>query len=119
MSQLNDIRIKEVTITLDKERHLRYDLNAYAELEDVYGSVDAAVNKLQKGSVKAIRTVLWAGLIHEDESLTEKQVGAMLSMGDLEKLSKAVGEAMESSLPQPEDTEKVVVDPNVLQTAVK
>ena len=36
---------------------------------------------MQQGSVKATRTLLWAGLLHEDENLlTERQLGAMISL---------------------------------------
>ena len=106
MSNLNDVREKSIKVMLDKERHLKYDLNAWAEIEDRYGSIDKAMQVLSSGSAKAVRFMLWAGLIHEDESLTEKQVGAMISgINDLQQLIKALDAAMAGSLPQeaPED----------------
>lgn len=97
MSNLKDVKPKSIKLTLDKERTLLFDLNAFAELEEKYGSVDAAMEEIQKGSMKAIRTMLWAGLVHEDETLTERQVGSMLSMAMLENMTEqllaALGEA--------------------------
>lgn len=84
---------------LDKERHLVYDLNAYAELEDRFGSVEAAMGKLQEGSLKTLRTVLWVGLMHEQEDLTEKEVGKLVGMAELEYITKSISEAFDRSSP--------------------
>lgn len=54
----------EGCIELDKPRTLLFDLNAFAELEDKFGSLDQAFQKMQQGSVKATRTLLWAGLLY-------------------------------------------------------
>ncbi|BCJ86450.1 hypothetical protein [Effusibacillus dendaii] len=102
MSNLADVRVKSVQVTLDKERSLLYDLNAFAELEDKFGSIDETLEKVGKGSIKALRAVLWAGLLHEDESLTEKQVGKLITLADLQELSTAVNQALTASMPQVE-----------------
>lgn len=95
---VNDIRPKIISINLDKERHLKFDMNAFAELEDLYGDFQTAMNEMAKGSIKAVRAILWAGLVHEDESLTIKQVGSMIDMSNIsyvvETISKAISEAM-------------------------
>ena len=72
---LHDIREVRIPIELDKPRALLFDLNAFAELEDKFGSLDQAFQKMQQGSVKATRTLLWAGLLHEDETLDRAQGG--------------------------------------------
>ena len=83
--EISDIREVRIPIELDRPRKLLLDLNAFAELEDKFGSLDQASQKMQQGSVKATRTLLWAGLLHEDENLTECQVGAMISLTNVEK----------------------------------
>ncbi len=60
---LHDIREVRIPIELDKPRTLLFDLNAFAELEDKFGSLDQAFQKMQAGSVKATRTLLLAGLL--------------------------------------------------------
>jgi hypothetical protein len=109
MSNLKDVRQQGVTITLDKERHILFDLNAFAELEDAYGSVNDAMKALEKGSVKAIRKLLWAGLIHEDEALTERQVGRLVTLVDLESVAKEIGKAISVSTPDAEVEETKTV----------
>ena len=91
---LHDIREVRIPIELDKPRTLLFDLNAFAELEDKFGSLDQAFQKMQQGSVKATRTLLWAGLLHEDENLTERQVGAMISLTNVESIMEQITEAL-------------------------
>ena len=63
------------------ERTLRYDLNALAELGDRLGvrvrlsSISADLMETQL-PISALRTVLWAGLIHAEPELDEKTVGS-------------------------------------------
>jgi len=104
MSKLKDAKSKSVKITLTDgvERELRFTLNAMAELEDRYGSVDEAFDKLDKGSIKAVRCILWAGLMHTDENLTEKEVGGLIDLAYMEEIMKSVGEAFETDMPDPE-----------------
>lgn len=109
MSNITAIRNKGVAVELDKPRVLKFDLNSFAELEERYGSVDEAMKVLESGTIKGIRTLLWCGLIHEDEQLTEKQVGAMIGIGDLADLSGKLTDAMEGALPA-QDTPTLVRD---------
>lgn len=106
MGNVADIRVKPVKIVLDKERTLLFDLNAFACLEEEYGSVDEALDALAKGKVKALRAILWAGLIHEDESLTVKDVGKLLTLAELQRVAEAVNEALAQALPKPNEDKK-------------
>jgi len=102
MSNLQDIRAKLGTLQLDKERHLKFDLNAFAEFEDIYGDINTAFEAMQKGSVKAIRAMLWAGLVHEDKTLTIEQVGSMIDMSNINEVVGAISKAISEALPQTE-----------------
>ncbi|GMA55498.1 hypothetical protein GCM10025857_68550 [Alicyclobacillus contaminans] len=95
-------------MTLDKERTLKYDLNAFAEIEDRFGTLQKAFEELEKRKLKAVRAILWAGLLHEDPKLTEQQVGAMLSFADLASILPDVMKAIMAALPDvtEDDTEK-------------
>ena len=46
------------------------------------------------------RTLLWAGLLHEDEKLTERQVGAMISLTNVERIMEQITEALTAALPE-------------------
>lgn len=101
MSNVRDIKSRNNTIVLSDGNTytLRYTLNALAELEDRYGSVDAAFEAMNKNSIKAIRCVLWAGLIAEQPDLTEMQVGALIDTDTITELMGSVEQAMAGDMP--------------------
>ena len=106
MSSLNDARAKTTKITLTDgvEREIRFTLNAMAEMEDRYGSVDAAFEALDSNSIKAVRFVLWAGLMHTDEGLTEKQVGNLIDIQLMSDIMDTMTQAMQYDLPAEGET---------------
>lgn len=99
---IKDVKSKTVPLILmdGKERHLRFTLNALAELEDKYGSVEAAFNKVEKeNSVSALRYVLWAGLMWEDDTLTERQVGDLIDLNYMQEMITTLGVALDGDMP--------------------
>jgi len=109
MSHVSDVKYKGAKIVLDgKEYTLRFDLNAFAELEEIYGSVEEALKKMEEGSLKAIRSLIWVGLLHQNEHLTQKQVGSMITFNNLEELGKALAEAMEGAMPKIEQGKPIM-----------
>ena len=102
MSNLKDAkpRVKTITLKDGVEREICFTLNAMAEMEDRYGSVDAAFKKLDEGSVKAARFILWAGLLHlDDESLTEQRVGNLIDLNLLNDIMESMAAAMSEDMP--------------------
>lgn len=94
-----NVRVKEVELNLDKPRKLVYDMNAFISLEEIYGTIEDALKALDGKSIKAFRNFLWAGLVHEDDELTVQMVGKLLSLDNLEEVSKKLTEAIQTSLP--------------------
>lgn len=101
MANVKDVKSKAVKITLTDgvERTIKFTLNAMAELEDRYGSVEEAFKQLDNNSIKAVRCILWAGLIHEDPDLTEQQVGNLIDIQYMQELMASLGEAFDSDMP--------------------
>lgn len=98
-----DIKQKGITINLDKERHLVFDLNAFCELEDKFGTINKAFDALQEeGSMKPIRYLLYVGLLHEDETLTEKMVGSLITLQNIGEIMQKVTEAIADAMPEVE-----------------
>lgn len=97
-----DIKQVGVSVTLDKERHLIFDLNSFCDLEDKYGSIDKAMDKITKGSMKDIRFMLYLGLLNDDETLDEKKVGKLITLDKISDIVKALGTAVQISAPEPE-----------------
>lgn len=115
MSNVRDAKPRVKTITLNDgvEREIRFTLNAMAELEDRYGSVDAAFAALDSGSIKAARCVLWAGLLDGDENLTEQQVGKLIDINLMNKIMEDLGRALGEDMPDKDDAAEANGLPNV------
>jgi 1,4-dihydroxy-2-naphthoyl-CoA synthase len=102
MAKVKDVKSSPVKITLADgvERELRFTLNAMAELEDRYGSVEKAFDALEQNSIKALRCVLWAGLLSDDPELTEQQVGGMIDLQYMTEIMEVLGSAFEKQMPE-------------------
>lgn len=113
MSELKDVRLKPITIELDKPRTLFYDWNAFAELEEQFGSLDDMFKRMEKPTMKDLKILLWAGLLHElDEPengvytedgkpFTPHKVGKLLhGIKDMAKLNLSVFSAISDAMPQ-------------------
>ena len=83
---------RTVTIELGgKERHLKFDLNAIAEIGerlDITISFENFVKDLMSTQIpfSALRVILWAGLRHEDPDLTPEQVGAWVDLDNMQQV---------------------------------
>lgn len=83
----------EVTVQLDKERTLKFTLNSLIYAED--NGID--IQKMGKSvKLKDLRTLLYAGLMHEDEKLTPEIVGGLIDVQNLKPISEALNEAFTS-----------------------
>lgn len=107
MSDIKSVsQVKNVPIMLDRERNLRFDLNAFANLEEAFGSIDTALKNMEQGSVKAVRAILWAALVHEDPTLTQQYIGSLLSVSELEAVAAKLTEAITGVMPTQEEVSK-------------
>lgn len=76
------------TIVLDKERELKYDLNALELVEELTGvTLDKATEKV---SMKTLKVLLYSGLVHQDPDLTVDYVGSLVTMENIKEVSEAL-----------------------------
>jgi len=97
--ELNKIKQNSIIIELDRPRRIIFNLNALAELEEVYDTFQGAVEKIQKGSFSAIRALLYAGLKEDDPEITLDTAGSLVDLGNLEGIVSRLTKALESALP--------------------
>lgn len=107
-SNLNAVRSANAKLELGGvEYNIRYDLNAFAEIEDTHGSITELLAKMEKGSIKAIRAMVWAGLQCNGHCPTEKEVGSLIGLNDIAKVTFAIQSALTAALPETnEENEK-------------
>ena len=90
----------------DKEYELKLDMNVFCNLEEVYDDLDKAFEDLQNKKIKAIRALIYSAVKVEDEDVTLKQVGSMLTLDDMERLGEAITKALDISMPEVTDETK-------------
>lgn len=87
----------------DKEYELKFNMNTFCELEDVYGDINKAFEDLQNMKIKSIRALIYSAIKVQDETVTLKDVGDMLELNDLERLGTVINEALGDSMPEIEE----------------
>ena len=80
----------QVILELDRSRTLVIDFNALCEAEGVLGHTIAR----QEVGLSELRAIMWAGLRHEDSTLTVKQVGDFIGTYGMNVLSEKVGKCL-------------------------
>lgn len=79
---------------------LVYDMNALCAAEDELGPLTSLLTDPEKaGSVKTIRSLIWAGLIRNHKGTIE-EAGDVIDEVGLEEAANAVRAAMQKAYPQ-------------------
>lgn len=87
-----------VTLELDKPRRLRYGMNALITIEDLLGRSFTDLQGNKSFGLKDFRTIIYAGLIHEDKDLTPDIVGDLIDeYSTFEIVSKKMEEAFSAA----------------------
>lgn len=97
---------KGVTIQLDKARTLRYGINALAKIEDIIGRPIMGLD-LEKLGIKELLAIVYAGLYHEDKTLTVEKVGDLIDdYSNLNEIADKLGEALTQAFGKPTNEAK-------------
>lgn len=92
---------------LDEEQKypIVFDINVIDEMQDEYGSIDKWQKKLEEGNLKCVKKTFTSAIneaydiLGKDETVTEKQVGRLLTEIDYQKafivLTGLVGESVD------------------------
>jgi hypothetical protein len=97
-----------VAITLDKERHLKLNLNGMVKFRHATGKDLLKGFDMDEMSSDDIRALLWVCLVWEDENLSLDDVGAMIDMRNMASVIKALASSVFNAFPEQEETS----DPN-------
>jgi Zn-finger domain-containing protein len=84
---------KGITIELDRPRTLRYGMNALAKIEDITKKSIISID-LNNIGIRDLLAIIYAGLYHDDKSLTVEKVGDLVDeYSDMNTVAEKVGEA--------------------------
>lgn len=93
---------KNISITLDRERNLRLDLNAMSTFEDITGKSLFTIGE-QLQEARNVRALLYAALKSAGEDITIEQVGENIGMHNFSLVSETISKLMTASYGKPSD----------------
>lgn len=110
-SVLKIMRPKVYKVELgEKEYELRYDMNTFAKMEEMFGSVESALTSLDmqgKGKIEAVLNIFYLGMLgNEDFDYTLEEFKKEISFASIGGVMELVLEALGSALPTEEKAEK-------------
>lgn len=95
---------KTVSITLDRERNLKLDLNAMSEFEELTGKSLFTIGEAL-GQARYIRAMLYACMKSAKEEITLEEVGDLIDMDNFEYLHSRLNLLMNKSYGEQETTD--------------
>jgi hypothetical protein len=95
---------KTVSITLDRERQLKLDLNAMSEFEELTGKSLFTIGD-GLGQARYIRAMLYACMKSAKEEITMDEVGELIDMDNFEYLHSRLNLLMNKSYGEQEATD--------------
>ena len=102
-----DLQVQTTKIELKGRTYeMNFDLNAMAELEDIFGTLQIAIAELKKKKLKAVRSFLYAVLKSTDESLSEFEVGKLIDMNNFTSIEKAITKLINNAFEEDEEDDK-------------
>lgn len=84
-------------IKLDKTRNLKYGMRALSLIEETLGKPVANID-VGDITMKDMATIIWAGLAHEDKSLTPEKVMDLIDdNSSISEAAEVMAKALENS----------------------
>lgn len=96
-------RVK-VPLRLDRDRTLVLSFNALCRAEEVTGC-NFLMGEVTFSSIRVLRALVWAGLQHEDPTLTLEEVGDMIEEAGADDVSRAIITAYAKAMPDATEAE--------------
>ena len=88
-----------VKVELDRERVLRFDLNAMVDFEEASGKSVREIS--EEMPMRDFRILIWACLVADDPDLTLRDVGAIAnSIASFQELKTAITNILAGSMPE-------------------
>ena len=91
-----------VSVTLDRERHLKLTLRGMLAYEEQTGISLLDGFNLKGMTMRDFTALAWACLVHEDMALTYDAFVDMVGLEDIPKLTEAVSQCIIESFPDKE-----------------
>lgn len=100
----------QIPLRLDRERTLVISFNALCQAEEVTG-INFLMGEFTFSSVRVMRALVWAGLIHEDPNLTLPEVGDLIEEAGADKVARVIIDAFAAAMPKTKPEDEDETDP--------
>jgi len=108
---------KFVPIELDKTRNMRYGMVSLIKLEKKLGKPFSKIDFENEMTYSEIATIIWGGLVHEDNDLTPDKVAELIDdYSDIQTALGAMTEAMQEAFGSGKNDQKAATMPNGIGT---
>lgn len=98
--------VPQAKITIEgKEYKMRLDLNALSDFENMTGKsiMRGGLTDIANLDLSDVRGLLWACMVQEDESLTIREVGRMIHIGNITELTETIAKLVQGTMPEPQE----------------
>lgn len=84
------------------QRKLRMDLNALTDFESMTGKsiMRGGLSDIANLEMNDVRALLWACLVQEDESITIRDVGRWIHIGNIGDLTETLASLVHGAMPE-------------------
>lgn len=100
------MKIEKVILELDKPRMIVFDMNAFYDLEKIYGSITKAFQALTNDPIKSLYSFIQCGI---DEYLPIDDIELMINLENRETITKKILYAVSLALPNSDKKEQTNV----------
>lgn len=103
-----DLKNKTYEIELKDGTHkVIFDMNAFCELEELYGDIKIALESFKTRPISALRSFVYVILKNEGREVKLQEAGSLIDMSKIEPIVEVIGKAIEEAMP---NTENIEVD---------
>lgn len=97
------LQTKKIEIELaDGIHECVFDMNALAEIEDIYGDIQTGLNQFQIKPIGALRVFIYALLKKDNEKITISEAGSLIPLDKIETVVKNISDALSEAMPSPD-----------------
>ncbi len=105
-----ELKTKKIKLILnDGEHEVLFDMNALAEIEDYYGDIQTGMEKFKSTPINAMRVFIYALLKAENENITLREAGALISISKIDETIAAITSGLDEAMP-PTDEEIINIE---------
>lgn len=87
------------------EYKIEFSLNALCEIEEIFGDISEVYKIFNNFNLKALRGLLYCGLVEHHPEMTERKAGSLFDMASMNETVDVLTKAFSKAFPEADDKE--------------